>query len=79
MTRPPFDCTCCSRDRALLVSLANGKLVALDRHTGRQLWAFDSGAPLLSSTNRQAAAGAAQGSLTLSEESGERCLAMACR
>lgn len=44
-----------SRDQALLVSLANGKLVALDKDTGKKLWTFDSGAPLLSSTNRQAA------------------------
>jgi hypothetical protein len=48
-----------ARDRALLVSLSNGKLVALDVHTGRRLWAFDSGAPLLSSTNRPAAVQAA--------------------
>ena len=40
----------CSRDRTLLVSLADGKLVALDKHTGARLWTFDSGAPLLSSS-----------------------------
>ena len=39
----------CSRERVLLVSLANGKLVALDKDTGRRLWTFDSGVPLLSS------------------------------
>ena len=46
----------CSRDRTLLVSLANGQLVALDKHTGVELWTFDSGAPLLSSTNYHDAA-----------------------
>jgi outer membrane protein assembly factor BamB len=40
------------RDRALFVCLANGQLVALDRDTGQRLWTFDSGAPLMSSTNR---------------------------
>lgn len=40
-----------SRDRALLVCLANGQLVALDRDTGQRLWTFDSGAPLMSSTS----------------------------
>ncbi len=32
----------------LLVSLLDGKVVAVDRDTGRQLWTFDSGPPLLS-------------------------------
>lgn len=35
----------------LLVSLANGQLLALDEDTGDLLWTFDTGAPLLSSTN----------------------------
>ncbi|KAL6780758.1 hypothetical protein ACKKBF_B11875 [Auxenochlorella protothecoides x Auxenochlorella symbiontica] len=33
----------------LLVSLANGRLVALDPGTGEEVWSFDSGAPLVSS------------------------------
>jgi outer membrane protein assembly factor BamB len=36
----------------LLVSLANGKVVALEKRSGAQLWTFHSGAPLLSSTAR---------------------------
>ena len=30
------------------MSLLDGKVVAVDRDTGRQLWTFDSGPPLLS-------------------------------
>ncbi|KAI3434469.1 hypothetical protein D9Q98_002546 [Chlorella vulgaris] len=40
-----------SPEHTLLVSLANGKIVALDKNTGAKLWTFDSGAPLLTSTN----------------------------
>lgn len=40
-----------SPEHTLLVSLANGKVVALDKNTGAKLWTFDSGAPLLTSTN----------------------------
>lgn len=56
VSRPPVNCPNPhnSRDRTLLVSLANGKLAALDVHTGKRLWTFNSGAPLLSSTNQPA-------------------------
>lgn len=40
----------------LLVSLANGQLVALSEETGAVLWTLDTGAPLLSSANPAAAA-----------------------
>jgi hypothetical protein len=56
---PPF-LSCCSRDHILLVSLSNGKLVALDKNTGAKLWTFDSGAPLLSATRQQTHLAAAQ-------------------
>lgn len=32
----------------LIVTLLDGHVVALDQHTGRVLWTFDSGAPLVS-------------------------------
>lgn len=32
----------------LIVSLLDGHVVALDQHTGRVVWTFDSGAPLVS-------------------------------
>ncbi len=41
---------CCRRDNQLLISLANGNLVALDQETGETLWTFETGAPLVSST-----------------------------
>lgn len=46
----------------LLVSLANGQLVALDNDSGDILWTFDSGTPLLSSANPGAAAVNLEGS-----------------
>ena len=44
--------------RQLLVSLANGHLVALDEDTGDLQWTFDTGSPLLTSANPAAAAAA---------------------
>ena len=41
-----------SPGQLLLVSLADGRLEALDRETGQPLWTFHTGAPLVSSTNR---------------------------
>jgi len=43
----------------LLVSLANGHLIALDENSGTILWSFDTGSPLLASANPAAAAAAA--------------------
>lgn len=43
----------------LLVSLANGQLIALDENSGTFLWSFDTGSPLLASANPAAAAAAA--------------------
>lgn len=37
-------------DDALLTSLLDGSLVALDADTGQTLWTFDTGLPLLSSS-----------------------------
>ena len=39
----------CRPDGALLASLLDGSVVALDSETGQTLWTFDSGLPLLSS------------------------------
>ena len=43
------------RDGALIVTLLDGSIVAVDRDRGRVLWTFDSGAPLVSA--RQSPAG----------------------
>lgn len=39
----------------LIVSLLDGHVVALDHSTGRVLWTFDSGAPLVSAKQHAAA------------------------
>lgn len=41
------------------MSLANGHLIALDEDSGKFLWSFDTGSPLLTSANPAAAAAAA--------------------
>jgi outer membrane protein assembly factor BamB len=41
-------CLCRVSSDVLIVSLLDGHVVALDQSTGRTLWSFDSGAPLVS-------------------------------
>ena len=63
-------------DECLLVSLANGRLVALDKDSGELLWTFDTGGPLVSSNinGQQDDSGTEKGEQQ-GQESGEKAIA----
>jgi len=50
-----------SSDTYLLVSLADGRIVALDEDTGKEMWNIDTGSPLVMSSSKQMGEGETEG------------------